>query len=34
MTSMTLTTPDGFLLSVEYDKVGKSDKVVIFAHGM
>lgn len=34
MSSIILTTPDGFKLSVEYEKIEKSEKVVVFAHGM
>lgn len=34
MSSMTLTTPDGFRLSVVYEKIAESEKVVVFAHGM
>mgnify|MGYP003969291577 FL=1 len=34
MTSLTLNTSDGFVLSVDYEKVEESTQVVIFAHGM
>lgn len=34
MTSMTLKTKDGFELSVEYEKVDDTNKIVVFAHGM